>query len=237
MLDLLTTTDETVTLPLGCDPALQRANPARVIDGELDSPLLRYAVTLDVEGLTVPPEALRATVMGASEDVKRAALAEAGRQSFQAERLYRRVLGEATTAEDFGAELAARVDALAARVDALAARVDALTDAEFSLYQQHAAWMRRWHLALIRRCCVELHTPDGVIPGPMLADRLAERTTALGEAVIRDVASLCLRVGSLGKVMPRSCATSSGAPTTTPVSGSAADATAGSSTGSASAAS
>ena len=207
MLDLLTTADAAVTLPLGCDPAMARANPASIVDGHLDAPLLRYTATLDWEPLVIPPDAMLATVRPADEVSKREAQREAGRPTFCGQQVYQRVMGEIAEGAD------------------MAVTLDALTSDDAALYEAHSAWVRRWHLAIIRRCCVSLQTPSGTVEGTELARSLERRTTPLGEAVIRDVAGLCLRVAALGKAMPRSCATSSGAPGSTPGSGSAAAAT------------
>lgn len=212
MLELLTTREDTVELPLACDPAMQRANPPIISDGEvIDAPLLRYVLTADTAALTIPPGAMVATIRGIDEPTKRACAREAGRASFGGEQVYRRVMGAVAG----GADLAAQLDALSAE--------------DLALWEVHADWSRRWYAAMVRARCVCLRTPDGIIPGDELAARLSVRPTAMGERILREVGDLILRLNTLDPTAPRFSATSSGEATATTPSGSATAATATSS--------
>lgn len=201
-LNLQVSTDTEVTLPLACDPDVAAANPD--VDGT--SPLTRYYLTSDPEGLVVPEGASTCTIRALSPEEIR----------------HVESLASADFLDPDGRKVSGRYRASDAAVYArvvqddsgrpVAYRLDDLNDDEHAGFQRHAAWLRRRNVQVCRRGLRLLSdAPHWRVDdrGHYPADRILMAPN--GEDVLEEVASHVLQVSRLPKARPPSSGSSSGA--------------------------
>lgn len=131
MLDLLTTSTRTLTLPLPSDPRLADANAPEA--------LALYVLTGDADALVIPPETLMVTVRALSSEEVRACHDAAGRPSLRGEALW----VEADQAPDVRVYL------------------DGLSDTDYAAARKHMAWLRRVNAEIVRRACLAFGSSTG----------------------------------------------------------------------------
>ena len=204
--------DTPVRLPLACDPSLQAANPPRY-EGEGDAaklvaaPLLRYWLTSDPEGLVIPPDAGFVTVRALTKPERRRAEATAGVKSQPySERaclVYSRSID--------------RVEALTGQGETRAslAALAEMSDVDRALYERHAEWMRLRNRELCRIGLVGLSELPHLGPGPEgfpveALDEVRWGPDLDADDVLHEAARHLMQIGSLGKALRPSSATSSG---------------------------
>jgi len=219
MLDLFTTLDEEIVIPLASDPVVAAENPiVRNEEGAIiAAPLAQYRLSGDVGVLRVPPEATLVRLRCLSLPRLRELERQAGEYSHAGQSITTRVL--------------ARTEELAldGRRQAHALARAELTEAEWRLYHSHNSWTARRDRLIARECVVAFERGGDVLPGSMAIDAVEANGSPAGEAMLAEAAIHVIRLATLGKAPKPSFATLSGANTqTTPADGTAQGVTASS---------
>ena len=208
-----------VDIVVPCDPAVRAANPIGA-DGE--DPLERYAETLDLDTIVVPPDATRITIRVLREAETRLAQKRTGRMPERG-RLIAVRQGHAV-AEAYRLAAAGHAEASDAAIEAGVAYTESLSDADHAAHGAYEAWIARSHIEAARLGVLSISDWPDLAPGPdgYPIERVLDEVELGGISAatfVSQIASAIDGVSTLGKARRRSSTTPSGATTSGPTPG------------------
>lgn len=198
--------DDQVEIVVACDPAVRAANP---IGADGADPLERYAETLDLDSIVVPPDATRITLRVLRERDFNLGPKRAGRLPLRGQML---ALRRDRSMRGLARTSTASIDDL---VDASVAFVEGLSDADYEALTAFEAWTARTHVEAARLGVVSISDWPDLAPsgaGYPIEDVLEDVERAgispatFAEQIAHAVGGLC----TLGKALRRSSTSPSG---------------------------